>query len=144
MLALAQRMPKRHRVSSVAASKPGQVLQRTSMLSSDVTSHWHSSQAPGLSWEADSCQSWDAWNGSRTAAMTWSPRSSSWRTNSKPMPREAPTMHQVGMLGGRDLLAHGGGYGFGMTQSRRRNWKRTKAALRRRERRKVEYRGRKV
>ena len=55
------------------------------------------------------------------------------------MPREAPTMHQVGMLGRRDALAHGCGYGFGMTQSRR-NWnsKRTNAAHEKRVRRRVE------
>lgn len=38
--------------------------------------------------------------GARAVAMTISPRSRSWDTNSRPIPREAPTMSQVcgGML----------------------------------------------
>jgi hypothetical protein len=42
----------------------------TSMLCSDLTSHWCISQAPGRLELAASCQSSDALIGSRTAAMT--------------------------------------------------------------------------
>jgi hypothetical protein len=58
------------------------------MLCSELTSHWCISQAPGRLELAVSCHNSDALMGSRTAAMTWSPRARSWRTNSRPIPTE--------------------------------------------------------
>ena len=68
------------------------------MLGSLVTSHSKIRQDPDSAMPAypHSCE---AFAGSRTVASTWSPRASSWRTHSRPMPLLAPTMtHVVGLL----------------------------------------------
>jgi hypothetical protein len=83
-------------LASIAQQKPASmsfttpmVLARTkltSMLCSDLTSHWCISQVPGRFELAASCHTSDAVMGSRTAAITWSPRRKSCRTNSRPIP----------------------------------------------------------
>lgn len=75
-------------------------FERTVMLASSVTSHSRRRHAPNGAAPAR-LQSCDALIASRAVAKTWSPRSRSCRTNSRPMPRVAPTITQVDMMGKR-------------------------------------------